>query len=77
MRMRLMAFIFVAAMLLSTAFLVNPMGGSVSAHGPCDGDGSAYGTEHIAGHTPHGPPGEHHNPGTAHQGFSLCLGVHN
>jgi hypothetical protein len=46
------------------------------AHGPCDSDGAGYGQDHIAGHTPHGPPDVHHNPGTAHQGFSLCLGVH-
>ena len=50
---------------------------SAYAHAPCaGGDGQSYGQDHIAAHTPHGPAGEHHNPGT-HRGFSLCLGVHN
>lgn len=43
----------------------------VLAHGPCEGDGRAYGQDHISSHTPHGPADEHHNPGT-HQGFSAC-----
>lgn len=43
----------------------------VLAHGPCEGDGRAYGQDHISSHTPHGPADEHHNPGT-HHGFSAC-----
>ncbi len=65
----------------SAALLALPLAGPASAHMPCDDQGrpgaSDYGRDHIAGHTPAGPPGEAHNPGTVHQGYSLCLGVHN
>lgn len=44
-----------------------------TAHGPCEGGtGRSYGQDHIADHTPAGPPGENHNPGTEHQGYSAC-----
>jgi hypothetical protein len=63
----------------SAALLAVPLAGPASAHGPCDDQGrpgaSDYGRDHIASHTPAGPPSEAHNPGT-HQGYSLCLGVH-
>ena len=65
----------------SAAILALPLAGPATAHGPCDEEfdrpgASDYGRDHIASHTPAGPPSETHNPGTVHQGYSLCLGVH-
>jgi hypothetical protein len=55
--------------------LVARGGGDAVAHAPCEDTGmpghSDYGRSHVSSHTPHGPPDEHHNPGT-HSGFSLC-----
>ena len=49
------------------------MGASAEApQGPCDGDGKAYGTHHIAFQAKTGGiGGDGHVPGT-HQGFSVC-----
>lgn len=63
--------------LLAVIALVLQMAGAAVAHGPCDETfdrpgASDYGRDHIASHTPHGPAGDHHNPGT-HRGYSACL----
>jgi hypothetical protein len=65
----------VAAMAFSTAASADDLG-------PCNDQGpgnSGYATHHIAFLAKTGgigQPGVDHNPGTGHQGFSFCLGVH-
>lgn len=66
---RLQTVLLVVILVLGVLAVAVPL----SAHTPCEGGtGRSYGEDHVASHTPHGPPDEHHNPGTAHQGYSAC-----
>lgn len=72
MRSTLLAILAALALMFATA-------PGAYAHSPCTDTGapgaSEFGLLHVSSHTPHGPPGDFHNPG-AHMGYSLCLGVH-
>ena len=69
--MKRIAFVFalVTSMLLASI-------GAASAHngGPCNDSGGPGNSDYARHHITVATPG--HVPGT-HQGFSLCLGVHN
>ncbi len=74
-------FAVMIATILATMTLT--LGASAHNAGPCGGDGpgnSGYAQHHIAFLAKQGKIGNSvngvHVPGTAHQGFSLCLGVH-
>jgi hypothetical protein len=74
MKRRIRTLIVLASAILMTLAMAIPA--SADQRGPCSGDGRDYAQHHIKPLATGGHLGnDGHKPG-AHQGFSICLGVH-